>query len=112
MEEASMGQGNRRMTMTEKSPHVFKHFFLVLFAMIVVVAFAGCAKQRTWTKKGLQQEEFDKDFAKCTREASSSTQVTNYANSMGLENGLERDIQGDESVKKCMFSKGYKLEDK
>ena len=52
------------------------------------------------------------DFARCTREASSSTQVTNYANSTGLEHRLERDVARENMVKKCMFSQGYKLEDK
>jgi len=90
----------------------FRKIWLFLFIMITVAAVAGCAKQRVWAKKGLNPDELDRDLAKCTREASSATQTANFTNSTGVENGLERDISRDNLVKKCMFSKGYKLEGK
>ena len=45
--------------MTEKIHYKFGRISLVLFAMIVIVAGCGCAKQRTWTKNGVNQEDFD-----------------------------------------------------
>lgn len=83
---------------------------LFLLAICSATFFGGCAKQKVWMKNGLNQEEFDGDRARCEREASSATQIIDYANSTDLERGLDRSMAKDNLIKKCMYSKGYKLE--
>ncbi len=97
---------------TDKISFKFMGIYLFLFAVCVAVFFGGCARQKHWTKKELNQEEFDRDIAKCNRESSSSTHIVDYAYSTDLERGLDRSMTNDNLMKKCMYSKGYKLEDK
>jgi hypothetical protein len=85
---------------------------LFLFAISSAVLVGGCAQERVWTKKGLNQNEFDRDLARCDREAASSTQIVGYAYSTDLERGLERSIAKENLIKKCMYSKGYTFESK
>ena len=85
---------------------------LLLLTIFPAVFFGGCAKERVWTKNGLHQNEFDRDLARCEREAASSTQIVDYAYSTDLERGLDRSMTKDKIVKKCMYSKGYTLENK
>lgn len=85
---------------------------LFLFAMSSTAFLYGCAQERVWTKKGLNQNEFDQDLARCDRDAASSTQIVGYAYSSDLERGLERSITKENLIKKCMYSKGYTFESK
>lgn len=78
---------------------------LFAWAVVVAVAFAGCAKPNVWTKSGMNQERFDQDFAKCQREASLSTQTLHFDG----DTGLERSFMQENIVKKCMYAKGYEL---
>ena len=75
---------------------------LFAWAVVVAVAFAGCAKPNVWTKSGMNQERFDQDFAKCQREASLSTQTLH----LDGDTGLERSFMQENIVKKCMYAKG------
>jgi hypothetical protein len=90
----------------------FKKISLLLFAILATASLVGCSKPRAWIKDGITQEEFDKDFARCTREASSPTQIFDNANGIRFDQGLERDVTRDNFIKKCMFSVGYKIKDK
>ncbi len=85
---------------------------MFLYAICSVVFLHGCAQERVWAKKGLNQNEFDQDLARCDREAASSTQIVGYAYSTDLERGLERSMAKENLIKKCMYSKGYTLENK
>ena len=85
---------------------------LLLFAICSAVFLCGCAQERVWAKKGLNQNEFDQDLARCNREAASSTQIVGYAYGTDLERGLERSMAKEKLIKKCMYSKGYALENK
>lgn len=87
-----------------------KFIMIFLFAICSATLFGGCAKQKVWIKNGLNQDEFDRDRARCDREASSATQIIDYAYSTDLERGLDRSMAKDNLIKKCMYSKGYKLE--
>ena len=90
----------------------FSNIYLFLFAISSAVIVGGCAQERVWAKKGLNQNEFDQDLARCGREAASSTQIVGYAYSTDLERGLERSITKENLIKKFMYSKGYALENK
>jgi hypothetical protein len=90
---------------------------MVLGALLVAGAvgfLGGCASEKIWSKPGLHQTEFDRDFAKCSREASSTTSSlalsADFNNSLDLERGLDRSMTRDALIKKCMYSLGYKLE--
>lgn len=75
---------------------------------------SGCASEKVWSKPGLDQTEFDRDFAKCSREAASSTSSltlsADFNSNLDLERGLDRSMRKDALIKKCMYSQGYKLE--
>ena len=90
----------------------FRKISLLLFAICSAVIVGGCAQERVWTKKGLNQNDFDRDFARCDREAASSSQIVGYAYNTDLERGLERSMAKENLIKKCMYSKGYKFESK
>lgn len=85
-----------------------------LFLAGAVGWLGGCASEKVWSKPGLQQAAFDRDFAKCSREAASSTSSlalsVDFNNSSDLERGLDRSMRRDALMNKCMYSLGYKLE--
>lgn len=83
----------------------YKELSVLLWVLVVAVAFAGCAKPNVWTKSGMNQERFDQDFARCQREGALSTQTLHADGGTGLE----RSFMQDNIVKKCMFAKGYEL---
>ncbi len=85
---------------------------LLLLASLCTVFFVGCAQQQVWTKRGLNQNDFDRDLARCEREASSATQIIHYAHASELEQGLDRSMTRENLIKKCMRSKGYTLTNK
>jgi hypothetical protein len=85
---------------------------LLLIASLSAGILAGCAHQQVWTKRGLNQNDFDRDLARCEREASSATQIVHYAYATGLEQGLDRSMARENLIKKCMRSKGYTLTNK
>ena len=85
---------------------------LLLVVMSSTVALVGCAQQKVWTKKGLNQDDFDRDVARCEQEAAKATQIVNYAYETGPELGLDRSVTRDNLIRKCMYTKGYKREDK
>ncbi len=80
---------------------------LVLLAPLTLV---GCAQQRQWAKKGLNQAEFDQDAARCKREAAKATYQDPFAYEAGQGQGLERTVTQEKIFEQCMFSKGYRLE--
>jgi len=80
---------------------------LTLLAPVVLV---GCAQQRHWAKKGLNQAEFDQDAARCRREAARATYQDPFAYDAGQGQGLERSVAQEKHFEQCMFSKGYTLE--
>jgi hypothetical protein len=82
-----------------------KKIVLFLCTLIFITTFSGCAQPNTWTKQGITQEIFDRDFAKCQREAWSASHTLNGSG----EVGLERSVMEENLIKKCMYSKGYEL---
>ncbi|WP_319587295.1 hypothetical protein [uncultured Desulfobulbus sp.] len=81
---------------------------LGVLALLAPLTLVGCAQQRQWAKRGLNQAEFDQDTARCKREAAKATYQDPYAYEAGQ--GLERTITQEKVFEQCMFSKGYRLE--
>jgi len=75
---------------------------------------SGCASEKVWSKPGLNQTEFDRDFTRCSREAAAATSSlalsVDFNNNADLERGLDRSMRRDALMNKCMYSQGYKLE--
>lgn len=82
---------------------------LGLLMLLAPLTFVGCAQQRHWTKRGLDQAEFDQDAAQCRREAARATSPDPYASGTGQ--GLERSITQEKLFERCMFSKGYRFDE-
>ncbi|ADW19354.1 hypothetical protein Despr_3226 [Desulfobulbus propionicus DSM 2032] len=72
-----------------------------------LVTLAGCAPQRQWSKPGLNQADFDRDAARCRREAAVSTQRDPFAPDAG--HGLERANVQEKLFEQCMTARGYRL---
>jgi hypothetical protein len=79
--------------------------FLALLAPLIL---GGCAQPQHWTKKGLNQTEFDQDAARCRREASQATYPDPYGHDAGQS--LERSVGQEKFFEQCLAAKGYRLE--
>jgi hypothetical protein len=79
-------------------------------ALLAPLTLGGCAQQRQWAKKGLNQAEFDQDAARCKQEAAKATYQDPFAYDAGQGQGLERTVAQEKVFEQCMFSKGYRLE--
>ena len=83
---------------------------LGVLAFLAPLTLVGCAQQRQWAKRGLNQAEFDQDAARCKREAAKATYQDPFAYEAGHGQGLERTVTQEKVFEQCMFSKGYRLE--
>ena len=83
---------------------------LGVLALLAPLTLVGCAQQRQWTKRGLNQAEFDQDTARCKREAAKATYQDPFAYEAGQGQGLERTMTQEKVFEQCMYSKGYRLE--
>jgi len=79
--------------------------------LLASLLLCGCASQRQWTKKGLTQAAFDQDSARCRREAAKATYREPFAYASGQEQGLEQSVAREKSFERCMFARGYRLEE-
>jgi hypothetical protein len=69
----------------------------------------SCAQQQ-WNKPGLNQSEFDRDTARCRREAASATYLDPFAHDLGIGQDFDRSAAQQKRFEQCMFAKGYRLE--
>ena len=83
---------------------------LGVLALLVPLTLVGCAQQRQWSKKGLNQAEFNQDAARCKRETAKATYQDPFAYEAGQGQGLERTMTQEKVFEQCMYSKGYRLE--
>jgi hypothetical protein len=81
---------------------------IALGCLTLLAFFAGCAQQRQWTKRGLNQAEFEQDAARCRREAARASYQDPFVSDAGQ--GLERSVAQEKFFEQCMFTKGYRLD--
>ncbi|MDR2551101.1 MAG: hypothetical protein LBD10_12970 [Desulfobulbus sp.] len=81
-------------------------------ALLTPLILCGCAPQPQWTRPEITQTEFDRDAAACRREASRATYRDPFAYSSGLDQGLEHAVAQERFFEQCMFSRGYRQEER
>ena len=80
---------------------------LVVLGVATILAVTGCAQKKIFTKPGLTQAQWDRDYAQCEYEATSSTQNVDYSYQSVVGQALDQALRRRNLMELCLKAKGY-----